>query len=92
MCGAFSFWSNFTCSNSTASKWVPTLFCAAAAAANYFALQECIPVGCIPAATVAVCWGVPAREGSCWMGDVCSRGSAPGGMPGFGEGWYPSMH
>ena len=27
-----------SCSNSAASKWVPTLFCAAVAAANYFAL------------------------------------------------------
>ena len=26
-----------SCSNSATSKWVPTLFCAAAAAANYFA-------------------------------------------------------
>ena len=30
--------------------------------------QECIPVGCVPPTTVAVCWGVPAPRG------VCSRG------------------
>ena len=27
--------------------------------------QECIPVGCLPSAAVAVCWGV---------GDVCQEG------------------
>ena len=29
--------------------------------------QECIPVGCVPSATVAVCWGrgVSARRGMC---------------------------
>ena len=46
--------------------------------------QECIPVGCVPSATVAVCRGVPA-PGGCLPapgagrvpgpgGDVCSRG------------------
>ena len=45
--------------------------------------QECIPVGCVPSATVAVCWG----DGGCllWgvsaLGGVCSGGvSAWGGL------------
>ena len=45
--------------------------------------QECILVGCVPSATVAVCWGMPAPGGACsgrclLSGGVCSRGvSAP---------------
>ena len=40
--------------------------------------QECIPVGCVPSAAVAVCWG----EGGClcvWGGLCMSRGCLPGG-------------
>ena len=45
-------------------------------------VQECIPVGCVPSATVAVC---------CWKGGACSGGggacSRPGeGMPAPGGG------
>ena len=54
--------------------------------------QECIPVGCVPSATVAVCQGVPGMGGA-WSasGEVClvqgERGvSAPRGW------WYPSMN
>ena len=48
---------------------------------SVFCKQECIPVGCVPYATVAVCWeGV----GVC-SGEVCSRGvPAPGGEVGMG--------
>ena len=46
-------------------------------------VQECIPVGCVPSATVAVC---------CWKGGACSGGvPAPGRgrgclLPGVGVG------
>ena len=50
--------------------------------------QKCIPVGCVPSATVAVCRGGPGLGGVCsggclvrggaWSGRVCS-----GGVPGF---------
>ena len=45
--------------------------------AHRFSKQECIPVGCVPSATVAVCWG-----------GACSRGggSAPGGCACSGGG------
>ena len=44
--------------------------------------QECIPVGCVPSATVAVCLrGVPARGGSAPEGLP-----APGGVPAPGRG------
>ena len=67
--------------------------------------QECIPVGCVPSATVAISGGVlrggvSAPGGGAWSeGGVCSQGgclvrcgvSAPGG--GWSGGvWYPSMH
>ena len=49
-----------------------------------FIKQECIPVGCVLSATVAVCLG----EG------VCSRGGClvPGGSAPGGGLWYPCMH
>ena len=37
--------------------------------------QECIPVGCVPSAAVAVCWG-----GVCLGGGVCPGVSAQGGV------------
>ena len=43
--------------------------------------QECIPVGCVPSAAVAVCWGSLLPAGV----------SAPGWGSATG-GWYPSMH
>ena len=45
---------------------------------NHISLkQECIPVGCVPSAAVAVCWGVSAPRGCLlwWWG-----WSAPGGV------------
>ena len=44
-----------------------------------FCQQECIPVGCVPSATVAVCWGVPAQEGSAPGG--CLLLERGGGIP-----------
>ena len=38
--------------------------------------QECIPVGCVPSAAVAVCW---RRGGVCLHGGVC-----PGGVSAWG--------
>ena len=55
---------------------------------NY--VQECIPVGCVPAARwpyAAVCFpgGCLVRGGAAWSrGGICSGGSAPGGVPGPG--------
>ena len=42
--------------------------------------QECIPVGCVPSAAVAVCWGGCLLPGDAWLGGV----PAPGGclLPG----------
>ena len=53
--------------------------------------QECIPVGCVPSAAVAVCWrmylvpggvnglGVPCPRGCTWSGRVyLVRGCVPG--------------
>ena len=60
---------------------------------NYYK-QECIPVGCVPSATVAVCWGgVPAQGGYLVVGGVPDPGRGgvpvpgvcvpgPGGVPG----------
>ena len=39
--------------------------------------QECIPVGCVPSAAVAVCWG---RGVSAWGGGVCLVGCLPRGV------------
>ena len=36
--------------------------------------QECIPVGCVPSTTVAVCWGVFALGGCLLMGGVPAHG------------------
>ena len=45
--------------------------------------QECIPVGCIPCAAVAVWWGVSAQEGVCLeRGEVVMEG---GGLSVQGE-------
>ena len=41
--------------------------------------QECIPVGCVPPAAAAVCWGVSAQEGGVCLG----VGACPGGV--FGQ-------
>ena len=44
--------------------------------------QECIPVGCVPSAAVAVCWGggVSAQWGVCLEGGVCPGGCLPRGV------------
>ena len=56
-------------------------------------LQECIPVGCVPSAAVAVCWGgVSARgclPGGCLPGGVCLEGVCPGGLPKCMLGYTP---
>ena len=50
--------------------------------------QECIPVGCVPSATIAVC----CRRGVCsWGGTWCGGVPGPGGYL-VREGWYPSIH
>ena len=53
-----------------------------------FSKQECIPVGCVPSATVAVCWGVSAPGGCLvWRGllqGVPGLGGLPQGVPGPG--------
>ena len=47
--------------------------------------QECIPVGCVPPTTVAVCW-----EGVClsafWDTPRCGTGDPPGCGPGDSPG------
>ena len=53
---------------------------------NPFDKQECIPVGCVPSAAVAVCWGdLPARGGEMSArGVLPARGVClvcPGGCP-----------
>ena len=63
---------------------------------NYYK-QECIPVGCVPSATVAVCWGgvptggVPGPgRGGVTVPGVCVPGPGvylvPGGVPARGAG------
>ena len=49
--------------------------------------QECIPVGCVPSTTVAVCWGVGVCQGGvCLLGaDVCTGGCLPKGVSGQGR-------
>ena len=65
--------------------------------------QECIPVGCVPSAAVAVCWGCLRRgclprgflpRGVCPRRGVCLGvwGSAQGGGGLQKGGVYPSMH
>ena len=64
-------------------------------------IQECIPVGCVPSATVAVVCG----GGGAWSGGgvLLPGGPALGGACSGGgclvpegwcllRGWYPSMH
>ena len=48
--------------------------------------QECIPVGCVPSAAVAVCWGVSARGVSTHGGVSAQGGCLPRGRV------YPCMH
>ena len=52
--------------NSRKLWWIPTE-------------QECIPVGYVPSATVAVCWGVPAPgSGGCGGGiPACTEADPP---------------
>ena len=48
-------------------------------------LQECIPVGCLPSAAVAVSggWGGVVRlGGGCWPRGCLPGGVCPGGLPG----------
>ena len=52
-------------------------FCRDSQHTKYFE-QECIPIGCVPSAAVAVCWG----------GGVSARWE----VPTRGGGVYPSMH
>ena len=52
--------------------------------------QECILVGCVPSAAVAVCWAVSSRrgvsaQGVSAQGECLPRGCLPGGV-------YPSIH
>ena len=69
-----------------------------------FDKQECIPVGCVPPAVVAVCWGVWGVSASvlagihpprCGSGDPSARplnlppGCGPGDLQGM-LGYYPS--
>ena len=65
--------------------------------------QECIPVGCVPSATVAICRGVPALGGCLFwggcllqgvpaLGGACSRGCLVQGVSAPRGWWYPSMH
>ena len=62
--------------------------------------QECIPVGCVPAARrsyAGVCFpGGVCSGGGVWSGGVCGPGGSGPGVCvclvwGRG-GWYPSMH
>ena len=46
--------------------------------------QECIPVGCVPSATAAVCWGVPAPGGACSWGVPAPGGCLLQGVPARG--------
>ena len=56
-----------------------------------FESQECIPVGCVPSAAVAVCWGVSALGVSAHGGCLPMGGCLPkGGVCPWGA--YPSMH
>ena len=55
--------------------------------------QECIPVGCVPSAAVAVCWGggacsrgMPGRGGCLLLGGACSRGPYSQGDAWLGGG------
>ena len=62
---------------------------------NQFYRQECIPVGCVPSAAVAVCWGgqcLPTR--GVWPGGCLPRrglsaqgGVCPGGVSARGNVW-----
>ena len=47
--------------------------------------QECIPVGCIPSAAVAISWGVSALGGVCSWGGVCFLGGVCSGGVYSGE-------
>ena len=46
---------------------------------NFFSEQECIPLGCVPPAAVAVSapWGAPAAGGCLLQGGACSGGGIP---------------
>ena len=46
--------------------------------------QECIPVGYVPSATVAVCRGVPGPGGACSRGGAWSGGCLLRRVPGPG--------
>ena len=55
--------------------------------------QECIPVGCVPSAAVAICWGggclpggVSAQRGCLPRGGVCPGVCLPGGVSAQGAG------
>ena len=53
---------------------------------NYKFQQECIPVGCVPSATVTVCWRGCLVRGGAWSQGEClvPGGLPPGGVPGPG--------
>ena len=64
---------------------------------NIFLKQECIPVGCVPTATVAVCWGGVCLS-ACW--DTPPPGCGPGDTssgstpqpPHWVWAWRPARH
>ena len=51
---------------------------------QHISKQECIPVGCVPSAAVAVGGGWGCLEGVC-PGGVCPGGCLPGGVS--AQGW-----
>ena len=54
----------------------------------YITKQKCIPVGCVPSAAVAICWG-----GVCPGGCLAKGGCLPRGVcRRLGGLVYPSMH
>ena len=53
---------------------------------KHLKVQECIPVGCVPSATVAVCWGGVSSPGGCLLPEGCLF---LGGCLFGGGGWYP---
>ena len=75
---------------------IPTLCCVwkTAISSNNWYPQECIPVGCVPSAAVAVCEGGDVWPGGCLLAGICPGGCLPG-MSAHGvstQGVYPSMH
>ena len=64
--GKFHFFLRFCTRKRSKTYVVNTFYKGGSKVAEYKSEQECIPVGCVPPAALAVCWGGDVCRSACW--------------------------